>query len=232
MSAFGDTPALLWLNSFMGRWPLLDKGVLWLLDADFLTAGVLVAMVCFLWFQTSAKQTARRIRLVAALVSSLVALLLGRGLALALPFRERPYVNLDILVPPNFAPSLRTWSSFPSDHAMMAFALSTGLWLIHRPIGLFAFVFSTLSICLPRVYFGLHYPSDIIGGAVIGVLVALFFNREAVRRPISQYALAIEERFSGLFYACFFLLLFQYATMFSGMRSTVAAFFRLLHGHE
>ena len=36
-----------------------------------------------------------------------------------------------------------------------------------------ALVFALLMVCLPRIYSGLHYPSDILVGAMVGALVAL-----------------------------------------------------------
>jgi uncharacterized membrane protein (DUF2068 family) len=71
--------------------------------------------------------------------------------------------------------SLRTWSAFLSDHAVLAFALATGFWLVSRPTGIFACIHSALIICMPRMYYGLHHPS----GLLLQQMVVLFNNLRA-----------------------------------------------------
>lgn len=80
--------------------------------------------------------------------------------------------------------------SYPSGHAMMAFSLyvlvTILLWRHVQStagrIGLVVFaIFMTLMISLSRIYLGVHYPSDILGGwfasAFLITLAALLFNR-------------------------------------------------------
>lgn len=73
-------------------------------------------------------------------------------------------------------------SSFPSDHAMIAGAFAAGLLLLNRRIGLIALLLALL-LAFARVYVGVHYPSDVAGGlvigAAIGVVVVLVFRSPA-----------------------------------------------------
>jgi undecaprenyl-diphosphatase len=66
--------------------------------------------------------------------------------------------------------------SFPSLHALNNFAVATFFLTIwHRKqVVLWMFAMATV-ISLGRVYDGLHYPSDVLGGAVIGSAVALLY---------------------------------------------------------
>jgi len=60
--------------------------------------------------------------------------------------------------------------SFPSGHATFFFALSTVLYLYNRKLGALFLVLSGI-MGLARVAAGVHYPFDIIGGAILGVCV-------------------------------------------------------------
>ena len=60
--------------------------------------------------------------------------------------------------------------SFPSGHAGFFFALATVVYARDRGWGLWVFVGAVLN-GLARIASGVHYPSDIIGGALLGILV-------------------------------------------------------------
>jgi undecaprenyl-diphosphatase len=62
--------------------------------------------------------------------------------------------------------------SFPSSHAVNNFALGT-MFALFYPRWKYAFWFWASIIALSRVFVGVHYPSDIVGGAIIGSLLAL-----------------------------------------------------------
>lgn len=77
--------------------------------------------------------------------------------------RPRPFVenNVNLLLTHNA-------SAFPSGHAAFFFAISTVLYLYNKKAGIFFFIASFL-ICLARVFAGIHWPLDILAGAVVGV---------------------------------------------------------------
>lgn len=111
--------------------------------------------------------------------------------------RPRPYVAhpdvAHLFVAPSGDPS------FPSDHATAAFAIAVSILLRHRKAGIVAVALATL-VSLGRVVVGTHYPSDVVGGALIGTLAALFFWWPPVRRPLHRLAdrsAALYERLAG-----------------------------------
>lgn len=62
--------------------------------------------------------------------------------------------------------------SFPSDHAVMAGAVTAGLLLAWRSVGLVAVAAAAL-MAFARVYIGAHYPWDVLAGLGVGALVTL-----------------------------------------------------------
>lgn len=73
-------------------------------------------------------------------------------------------------------------SSFPSAHA--ATAAFAALWLGHRPWGNVGVNVAAAAVLISRIYTGLHYPSDVVGGAVLGAVVAVATLR--VREHVSH----------------------------------------------
>lgn len=63
------------------------------------------------------------------------------------------------------------YSSFPSGHATVFFALAMTTYLYHKRLGYFFFACAAL-IALSRVISGVHYPIDIIVGTCIGISFA------------------------------------------------------------
>ncbi|NLU67972.1 phosphatase PAP2 family protein [Streptomyces sp. HNM0574] len=62
--------------------------------------------------------------------------------------------------------------SFVSDHATLAMALAVGIFLVNRKLGLIGIVLAVLA-GFSRVYMGVHYPTDVIGGLALGMASAL-----------------------------------------------------------
>ncbi len=65
-------------------------------------------------------------------------------------------------------PLLEGTGSFPSGHATFYFALAAVLYFYNRKLGILAFVITSV-MGIARVFAGYHWPSDILGGAVIGI---------------------------------------------------------------
>lgn len=94
-----------------------------------------------------------------------VAIALNYGLKLLV---KRPRPVLDGLPPLGGAPSSL---SFPSAHALSSFAVATAMFRVD-PATAGALVVA-LALSLGRPYLGMHYPSDVLAGAVLGILLGL-----------------------------------------------------------
>ncbi len=80
-------------------------------------------------------------------------------------------------------------ASFPSAHAANAFALATTISRYHRKFTIVMFAWA-VAVAFSRVFLGLHYVTDVIGGAVLGVAVSYMITGVALRRDdrISAFA--------------------------------------------
>lgn len=82
--------------------------------------------------------------------------------------RTRPFVEQNIVPLVEHSSS----SSFPSGHAAFFFAIGTVLYFHNKKAGVVFLLGATL-MGIARLAAGLHWPSDIIGGAIIGILSGL-----------------------------------------------------------
>ncbi len=85
--------------------------------------------------------------------------------------RPRPCIALANILTPLGCNG--TWS-FPSNHALNNFAAATFYYLLFPKLKWALFI-PALLVSISRIYLGLHYPSDILGGAVIGIFIGYLF---------------------------------------------------------
>ncbi|MFI7364425.1 phosphatase PAP2 family protein [Streptomyces sp. NPDC050149] len=98
-----------------------------------------------------------------------VAAYLANDLVKSVFHEQRPCRTLHV-VTVEACPALGDWS-FPSNHAAIAAAAATAVWLTGRRIGAVA-VAAALLMGASRVWIGAHYPHDVVIGLLTGALVA------------------------------------------------------------
>jgi len=219
-----------YINHFSRHSCIVDHLFTFLAQSHLLKGTVLVTIMWGVTFKDNERQSHNRERIIITSISCFVAMVLARLLALTLPFRLRPLheKSLHFLLPYGMSPtSLEHWSSFPSDHAVLFFSLSTGLLLISRKAGIFALFYTAMFICFPRIYLGLHYPTDIIAGAVIGMTIVLLSNIYLIKSTWLQSIANWSYSKPHLFFPVFFLLTYQIADMFEDIRSLVSEVVKL-----
>jgi undecaprenyl-diphosphatase len=92
--------------------------------------------------------------------------------------RERPFASITDVAVIGGRP---TDASFPSGHSANAFA--SGYVLAHVvPAGAVGWWLLAASIAYSRIYLGVHYPSDVLGGAIVGILCG-FAAIKLIRSP-------------------------------------------------
>ena len=218
-----DSAVIALLNHVSRGSAVFDDAVGTLAVNDLLKGSVLLAGVWLLWFEAlpPPARVQRRQTLLAGLAACFLAMAVARSLAYGLPFRLRPLHDAasGVLLPLGMVTTvLDRWSSFPSDHAALYFCLAGALWAAQRRLGALALLHVTLVICLPRVYLGLHYATDILAGAAIGLAAAWLLQRDALRRSVSALPLRIEQQSPRAFNALLFLLSFEMVEQFNSLR--------------
>jgi len=86
---------------------------------------------------------------------------------------------------------------FPSDHATAAFAIAVAILLRSRRAGLVVLAAAAI-LAAARVGMGVHYPTDVLGGAALGAACALLLWPEPVRARVDGLADAVGRVWDGL----------------------------------
>jgi undecaprenyl-diphosphatase len=223
-----DTSIVHAIDSLAGRWPNIDRGMEFIIGNDLIQGAFAASIFWWFWFRTSAEATVQRTRehLICTLFATGIAIVAGRALALSLPFRVRPRYepSLAFIIPRELDPNvIVNWSSFPSDHAILFAALATGYCFISMRVGILVFLYYLLVGAAPLMFLGYHYPTDIIAGSAIGILIGCATNITSVRPRLSAPAFTWQRVSQSSFFVALFLATFQIATTFASLRAAALA---------
>jgi undecaprenyl-diphosphatase len=155
------------------RW--FDRVMEWIGEYGILAAMTLLGVWC--WWAVREREDSP------TAVAGLIWAPLAAGIALLVNVpirgfveRPRPFVDhqgLDVLA------SGKNDFSFVSDHSTMAMAIGVGIFVINRKFGLAGIALAALEgFC--RVYMGVHYPTDVVGGFALGTAVTLLLAPPAM----------------------------------------------------
>lgn len=175
-----DARLLLWINHTVASESWLYRVCLFLTDegADLLLVATAAAL--WLWLPqsralwhaggTTVPITRResRARLLTFGLAAMGAYITARLIAIAVD-ADRPFTTfLPVRGMPGSFEALRTFGSFPSDHAALLAALPIAFVRWNRTLGM-AWAVAAIVLIVVRVGVGFHYPSDMLAGAAIGL---------------------------------------------------------------
>ena len=116
---------------------------------------------------------ARLVAVISAFVSAAASWIASQGIGFVY-FRPRPFADHADIHALIAKSSLD--KSFPSDHAAIAFALAMAIGMTDRRWGAWFFGAACL-VAVGRVLVGVHYPSDVVAGALLGCVAAYATHR-------------------------------------------------------
>lgn len=165
------------INNFAEQSVILDKiGVFFAEYLPYLLIGFLLVFI----FYSKTNKKENQIMVFVAIISAFISRFIVKSAILLFYNRPRPFVALSDthnLLQMNLS---ENFQSFPSGHAMFFFAIATGVYFYNKKLGIVLFICATL-ISLARIFVGVHWPSDIIGGAILGILTAFLVQKLYLR---------------------------------------------------
>lgn len=186
-----DTALFHWINNWVGTWPVLDWTARIIVN-DYVVPTLTSLAAVWTWFSGTTpeeRQSNQR-----AVVLVLAAVVVSQALIKDLSyfyFRPRPFATETVKLL-FYRPSV---SSFPSVPIAGVFVFAAGFWSVNRRLGVLLCFLGTL-YGLARIYAGVHYPLDILGGMGIGIGTVLAIERVRFAfNPLADGAIHLARRF-------------------------------------
>lgn len=173
------------INGLAGKSFIVDK--IFMFIAQYLQYFFGLVLIA-LWFKKDSKEQVLSNRRAGIFAMIAMGIAVGINHIIAFfYFRPRPYTEhvAKLLLHPSVDPS------FPSDHATAAFAIACAVLFMNKSFGRIMIAVATI-LAFSRVYVGLHYPFDVIGGAIIGCITAYLIHKFSKRLNfIADFAIGV-----------------------------------------
>lgn len=178
-----DRELLLWLNGFAGSYKPFDNFIS-IIASDYLMPLLFSLSMFGLWFVGKGIAERRRYQFIVLLgISSIGLSNIAVFVINAIWSRPRPFLELEVI---NTVFYHATDPSFPANPVVIGFAAGSAAWLANRKFG-YCLMGLSLIYGFSRVYSGVFYPTDIIGGAVVGIVVTyLTIYLHSFFQPVSK----------------------------------------------
>jgi undecaprenyl-diphosphatase len=162
-----DRALVIWLNNFAGQSKPFDVAMQ-IIATDYLMPLVFSMSMFAMWFAGKGVEQRKRFQYWTLVGISSIGLSNVAVFLLNITWsRTRPYVDLDEI---HLLFYKATDPSFPSNPVAIGFAAGSAAWMVDRKFGYFLFA-AGLLYGFSRTYAGVFYPSDVLGGAAVGIIV-------------------------------------------------------------
>jgi undecaprenyl-diphosphatase len=162
-----DQQLFFYLNNLSSHSWFLQEIVIFFGEYSQYILGLYLAVLLF--FPKEKKQQ-NRIMVFISLCAACIARWGVKTAILLFYHRPRPFVILSGVHKLIATYPYENYQSFPSGHAIFFFALATCLFLFDRKLGSW-YILAAFVMGIARVMAGVHWPSDILGGAILGIFV-------------------------------------------------------------
>ncbi len=203
-----ETTIAIFFSDIRQAAPNFTTAVGHLANSYFLKGGVL--MVLLILSAAPARErffSSYNLHIVRTAGAIVISIFVARVLQLALPYRDRPIMAHNSEFAETYYSGM---SSFPSDHAVLMTTIATAIFIRNRTIGLIALAWTVAAILAPRIYLGLHHPSDILAGMALGAGVSWAMMRAPAPPGLQTWVETLETKHPAPLY--FLALIFAVET--------------------
>ncbi|OTW76165.1 undecaprenyl-diphosphatase [Bacillus thuringiensis serovar cameroun] len=169
-----------WINNLAGTSTLLDKVMIVITNS---AAYVAILFMFILWFHNGKKEKAirKQYTVLYTTLSVMIALLVNVFIH-AVYYHPRPFISHDVH---QLVPHAEN-SSFVSDHSVLVFSIAFVFMLRGEKLKYIALIWAVL-VGISRLYVGVHFPLDVIGAAVITIIISsLLLQNKQIFEPIAK----------------------------------------------
>lgn len=175
------------LNQFAGHHPILDSMMSFFAQYALELYAILFILA---WFVLPKSDTKSRHMLVISGFAGILALLINLVIS-HIWFRPRPFVALPHGSFNQIIPHSND-ASFPSDHTSGSFGFASATWGKNTKWISCSFTILAVMVMVSRVYVGVHYPTDVLAGLVVGSIsgrIMWKFSRQL--HPLTAFGLRL-----------------------------------------
>lgn len=165
-----DQAFIKWFNGFAGQWEWLD--ILGLICAEYLIFAIPLIIILVYFFSKKRKKI---LSIILKIILALALVYILNYLISLIIARPRPFVNNNEIYQLAKLFTKPTDFSFPSYHTATAFVFAFMVLLDWRKFGIILLI-PALIIGFARIFAGVHYPTDILGGILTALISIIVIN--------------------------------------------------------
>ncbi|MCR8861016.1 undecaprenyl-diphosphatase [Bacillus pseudomycoides] len=175
--------AFRWINDLGKQNPSLNPMMVFV--AEYMLYALVLGVLIY-WFTRNNKNRMMIIQGgLAFIVAEIIGKIVGQFYSHQQPFAVLPNVNQLV--------EHEIDNSFPSDHTILFFSICVSIWLVRKKEG-WLWLMLAFCVAISRIWVGVHYPIDVVTGALVGIISALFVYWIAPKLSFIKRLLGLYER--------------------------------------